>query len=255
MIRDYAIENLELRKEYQRRIPNLKFEYRFGCGMTTEEKIAFIDKYAALLPYYDSYNKYGGVATYIWTLIEKFYKDRENLPIDIGGYVKTVSLKAWLRKNDPERLINSSYHYGNFLMFGYHEYNINSSLRSGNVLLDRKDEMTNRWYQSLLGRLRELEDTYYTENDPICTGIRKIKELCDKYGCLGSNRISMVAANGLSFADKEWCRRFDEEPVTVEEINVILAAYDKTKKFIDNISAEIKSNPLIKEKKEEEESA
>lgn len=245
MIKDYAVENLELRKEYQKRIPRVKFEFRFGMDMTTDEKIQFINKNAAILPYYEKYEKYGGVATYLWNIIDRFCEERVALSKDTYGYVKTVSLKAWLKRNDPMSIVDNWYHYGTYRLFGY-DSNINHQEKNSTYDVDRKDAIVNEWYKGLLNELLKVEEIYYTEHDPISNGIREIVKLEKMYGCLGSERIASIAGNGLSYTRKDWLDWTKDPPVTVEEIDAILAAYDKTRKFIENISAEINSNPAIK---------
>ena len=53
-----------------------------------DDKIAFVD------------SMQDGVLSYLLFLIEKFNEDKENMPKDSWGHVKTVSLKAWIKKND-----------------------------------------------------------------------------------------------------------------------------------------------------------
>lgn len=65
-----------------------------------EDKIAFVDKIQ------------DGKLSYILDLTEKFEKDKGTMPTDSFGYVKTVSFKAWLKRNDNRNLIANSYGYG-----------------------------------------------------------------------------------------------------------------------------------------------
>lgn len=69
----------------------------FACEseVSTEDKVSFVDQFQE-----------GGLS-YILDLVKKFEADLPNLKKDEGGCVKTVSLQAWLRRNDHRNLVCS----------------------------------------------------------------------------------------------------------------------------------------------------
>ena len=74
--------------------------WRLEREVSREDKIRFIDE------------RTDGEITKILELSEKYAKEKEQLPHDEKGHVKTVSLKAWLKRNDTDRLFDADYHIG-----------------------------------------------------------------------------------------------------------------------------------------------
>ena len=105
---EYKVEDLVLyneKKNARKSIlqEQLNYPYIFGWehSMSEKEKIDFIDTY------YKKDNQTGW-ATYMLDLINKYLSEKVNLPKDSYGYVKTVSLKAWLKKTTHEKLFVQS---------------------------------------------------------------------------------------------------------------------------------------------------
>ena len=87
--------------------------YDCESNVSREDKIAFVD------------SKQDGILSYLLTLIEKFNQDVENMPKDQWDNVKTVSLKAWIKKNDTKYsrpIIDDHYRYGRYFVLGMERY-------------------------------------------------------------------------------------------------------------------------------------
>ena len=104
---EWKVENMSLLND-----KNCLFVGRekiYGCESETskEDKIAFVD----------SMND--GKLTYILDLWKKFQENEGNLVKDKYGYVKTVSLKAWIKRNDLRNMLDNNYHHGDIVMLKY----------------------------------------------------------------------------------------------------------------------------------------
>ena len=86
---------------------NFNGTYFFEDEVSREDKIAFVD------------SKQDGILSYLMMIIEKFNQDVDNMPKDQWGNVKTVSLKAWIKKNDTKYsrpIIDDHYRYGRYFV-------------------------------------------------------------------------------------------------------------------------------------------
>lgn len=93
----------------------------YACedSVSREDKIAFVD------------SKTDGNLSYFLSLIEKFNSEKENLPKDQYGNIKTISLKAWVKRNDTryqQKVIDDWYQYGRYNLLGC-ERNIQSNTK------------------------------------------------------------------------------------------------------------------------------
>lgn len=81
---EWKVEEQKLTKH--KNIINGKTVYACESTISREDKIAFVD------------SMQDGKLSYILELAEKFKQDKETLPKDKWEDVKTVSLKAWIKK-------------------------------------------------------------------------------------------------------------------------------------------------------------
>lgn len=109
---EWKVEDMRLREEAINE--NLKWSsyevfkntystpYIFKCenAISKEEKIKFVDEMT------------NGKLSYVINLVNKFDNEKETLPKDSYGEVKTVSLKAWLKRNDSEQVIDNYFKCG-----------------------------------------------------------------------------------------------------------------------------------------------
>ena len=106
----WDVKEMALLKEFKENNGNgIVRGYIFKCEseLSREEKIAFVDE------------RYDGKLSYILGLVDKFNAEKDSLPKDSWGNIKTVSLKAWINRNDTKygksdyrRIIDSCYDYG-----------------------------------------------------------------------------------------------------------------------------------------------
>ena len=87
----WDVKEMALLKEFKEN-NGKEIDYIFKCEseLSREEKIAFVDE------------RYDGKLSYILCLVDKFNAEKDGLPKDSWGNIKTVSLKAWINRNDTK---------------------------------------------------------------------------------------------------------------------------------------------------------
>ena len=204
------------------------------CTFPVKKKINFIDKYIALTD--RDMNKYKNCASYMLALIKKYNEEKDSLKKNSWGGVKENSLKAWLRKNDLQGMVDVNYEPGRYRIAGYKEYRLDGAYT--NSLVDS-------WFTNLLYELENKERNYFLDTDPIALGIKKIKEYEGKYGCLGNDRIGSIAGNGYSYLENSWLKWTKYSPVDINEVEKILKLYEKLEKFNNELAAEAMADNCI----------
>ena len=169
-------------------------------------------------------------------LIKKYNEEKDSLKKNSWGGVKENSLKAWLRKNDLQGMVDVNYEPGRYRIAGYKEYRLDGSYT---------DSLVDSWFTNLLYELENKERNYFLDTDPIALGIKKIKEYEGKYGCLGNNRISSIAGNGYSYLENSWLNWTKYTPVDINEVEKILKLYEKLEKFNNELAAEAMADNCI----------
>lgn len=222
---EYRIEDCKLYNERKNASLPIIGDYIYKMeSLPREEKIKFIDEY-----YEKNGNK--GACTYMLNLINKYLEEKDNLPKDNWGYVKTISLKAWLKRNDPWKIVDDHYHYGSYY-FANREYSNFATLTprptwSSNVpYYDEEGKIVDLWFHDVLNILYYEEERYFFDHDPLILKIRKIEEYGRLYGSFGIKKIDMIASNGVKVLDSDWRRTFHCSLITKEEIDEMIKVYE-----------------------------
>ena len=237
---DYKVERMALYREKEVFGDRKFFKYTYGMYFSREEKINFIDKYIALTD--RDMNKYKNCASYMLALIKKYNEEKDSLKKNSWGGVKENSLKAWLRKNDLQGMVDVNYEPGRYRIAGYKEYRLDGS---DTVYDEEPVSLVDSWFTRLLCELEKKERNYFFNTDPVAQGIKKIKEYEGKYGCLGNNRISSIAGNGYSYLENGWLKWTKYSPVDINEVEKILKLYEKLEKFNNELAAEAMADNCI----------
>lgn len=207
--------------------------------LSEKEKIEFIDKNYLLRG-----NK--GGATYMLNLMDKYNAEKDSLKKDSWGYVKTNSLKAWLKKNDPWGIVDDHYHYGNY-SFGGHEYSDFSSKTPRPIwgssestpYYDEDGRIVDLWFHDVLNEKWSLEMMYFYDHDIRTQKAKTIKEFCNKYGDFGIEMFAIVGGNGEKTLDKEWCRITNHRMPLETELNKMLEVYEEVDRLMISKTDEI----------------
>ena len=156
----WNVEELKLKNEKANNYAGKERIFNCESELTREEKIAFVD------------NMQDGKLSYILELVDKFNRDKSTLPKDAYGHVKTVSLKAWINRNDTKygntdytRIIDSWYNYGKIHFLGSERWitwnDFEDKKSYYDIYANYVDEIFHRQLQQCL----KMEDEYFRAHD------------------------------------------------------------------------------------------
>ena len=193
----------------------------YDCESNTsrEDKIAFVD------------SKQDGILSYLMTLIEKFNQDVDNMPKDQWNNVKTVSLKAWIKKNDTKYsrpIIDDHYRYGRYFVLGMERYITSNSKGCYDTYEDLVDELFHRQLKTC----EQEEQSYFLEHDEYSILKRKFGEMMDKYSTIFG--VSIVTSGNNYYVGN-----FKENrEITVDELKDLLSKYEQLDSLVEKLTEE-----------------
>ena len=207
-------------------------EQIFSCENTLSraEKIAFVD------------SMQNNKLSYILNIIERFQADVDSLPKDSHGCVKTVSLKAWIKRNTvecmkPLVIFDTSYNYGYFSFLGIHRSIVHNYNCMGRY--DTYDDIVDEAFHRQLKKCKEKEREYFLAHDEY--SILKEKFRNKNFNTTFGVNIAMCSTGEIyvfeddrSFYDKDNYYR----KITIEELKYLLSKYEELDKLVEKITKE-----------------
>lgn len=192
--------------------------------LSREEKIEFIDKMQ------------NGKLSYILNLIEKFEKEKSSLKVDSIGNIKTVSLKAWLKKNDTLSLVDNSYNYGKFYILGREGY-IQYPDRENHY--DTFSDIVDELFHRQILKCVQMERKYFLDNDEYTILKRHIKSQYDKYS-VGFGAHLGFCSDGNIYVYEDNDNDEDDDTkyreITMEELKDLSDKYAQLDALVEKIS-------------------
>jgi len=233
------IESLKEGKHYPENLVFLKMNknniYKVSPYMTDGLKIYAIEKEISLedkIKIIDIFHN--NIATYMLDIIIKWENEKDSLPKDRWDNPKTVSVKAWIKRNDPLNKIDTEFKIGKYHLFERRFESLNikcPSTEYGYSMEYTGEHVVNQWFHNLCVMLYKEELKWFEENDLMQVKINKVKELGKSYRTIFNCKL----LNDIIYNK--------EENVTEEQINVFLSAYDVIERCIVE-QTEIISNVL-----------
>ena len=204
-----------------------KRPYIFQCEneVSREDKIAFVDAMQ------------DGKLSYILELSDKFLKDVENLPKDAWGDVKTVSLKAWIRRNDTRNLIDVTYTYGLIRCLGGR--NIVCINRKG--AYDAHEDYVDNVFHNQLKLCRQKEHEYFLSHDEYSILKQKLRDYDRKYPSVTFGIYLGFHSSGeiVIYADAEYK---DKRAITMDELKLLISKYEQLDAFVETLNSQVSIN-------------
>lgn len=192
--------------------------------VSREDKIAFVDSI------------HDGKLSYILSLIEKFKEDKESLPKDQWGNVKTVSLKAWIKKNDTKYgrpLIDDWYHYGKFNLLGMDRYITYDGTYDGKGTWDTYDDLVDEVFHRQLKECEKKEKEYFLTHDEYSILKQKLRDR--NYHTTFGVHIGFCSDGEIYVYDNDHERR---RPITIEELKELLFKYEQLDALVEKLTSE-----------------
>lgn len=180
--------------------------------LSKEEKIEIIDKYS------------DGLATYMLTIINKWNDEKDSLPKDSWGYPKTISKKAWIKRNDQKKIIDNEYRIGDYWMFGskFKDLSIQCpTTEYGRNMEHTGQHVVNQWFYDFCYKQLQEEQKWFKEHDSKQIKITQVKNLGDHYGTVFGCKL----LNDIVWNNKK-------TDITDEQLDAFINAYEALKKCI-----------------------
>lgn len=215
---NWKVEEMKLMNDKGRGYGDNNKNYVCENKLTLEEKIEFVDKMQ------------GGKLSYILNLIDKFNKDKEKgiLKLDSQDRVKTVSLKAWIKKNDiayERNVINYDYYYGRICLLEV----------TGYIQTINKETFIKNVFNAQLKKLEQEEYRWFLAHDEYSILYNKLEEYIDKYSTTFGLRVITGSNITLCKNEDDW----EGRKFTIEELKTLISYYEKLEDFITQLSKEI----------------
>lgn len=231
----WKVENLALMNEKVQYYENRERIYAVERELSREEKIAFVD------------SMQDGKLSYLLALQEKFDREKDQLPKDKYGDVKTSSLKAWIKRNDTkyERpMIDCEYNCGLYRLC-----ETDCKLQNPEMILELYDtykDFVDVCFHRQLIRCEKEEHKYFREHDKYSILQDKIFDYFEKYRT--SFGVSLMMSNDGCFVYDENDSK-KRRKLTLEEMKLLVSKYNEIDEFIDALSADVSITFKPKENK------
>lgn len=221
----YKVEDLKFynQKDSYVQFKNKKIYYN---DTTIEDKVALIDEL------------YGGFASYMLELFDKFQKEKDTIKKDNKGNYITISFNNWVKKNDKRHLLKPLLCQNDkkqkYYVFLNKKYNIEEGEKAKFYYglsiypLLIKDDTISQWYNDLIEELISKETAYFKQHNLYYQKIQKIKNYEKRYGNpLNSEDINDICFNG-------------KENIKEETLDRILILYKKYEILLGQLKEEFK---------------
>lgn len=193
--------------------------YEIEDRLSEEEKLAFIDEMKE------------GLGTYVFNLLKKWEAEKDTLPHKWGN-PKTVSKKAWIKRNDPHGVINIDYSLGTYYLFKTKFLQLSticSSTEYGYSLEYTGKSVVHQWFHDLCKELYYQEKKYFEDHDTKEVKLAQVRKLGDRYGIVFDNQL---------LNDIVWNR---EKNVTEAELDQFINAYEALERHIKEITVTLET--------------
>ena len=217
----WKVEEMKLMNEASNIYIGREKIYSFENTSTRKEKIEFVD------------SLYDNKLSYLLDLAKKYKEDEKSLSKDEYGHIRTVSLKAWIKRNDVLNLLDKDYRYGKIYRTNRYLWNINekSNLNDDSCYDDFVDEI---FHKTLKG-LEYEEIRYFKEHDEYTCLKKKVMEKAEKYGTSFGLNIAWSSSDNI-YINYDTSK---ERKITLEECRILLSKYEKLEQYIEDLSNEI----------------
>lgn len=214
---DWNVEEMTLMNEKDNEVQRVGKIY--SCeNIDRQEKIDFIDKL------------YDGKMSYIVNLIDKFEYDKNSLPKGTYEYVKTVSLKAWLKRNDSLEIVDRDYKYGRIRFLDAQRYITDANVKGG---YDTHKNIVDEYFHRTLKNCEREEQKYFKKHDEY--SILKDKFTTKNYGTTFGVQISSWSAGEICIYDDN----NNQREITIDELKLLLSKYEELDRLIEKITGEV----------------
>lgn len=217
---EWNVEDLVLSKQESAVYIDREKIYSCESEVSREDKIAFVDKMQ------------DGKLSYLLSLFEKYEKDKENMPKDSYGNVKTVSLKAWIKRNDTKYgrpLLDNTWHYGSYYIVGL-QRSMETTQKKGNY--DTYEDLVDEVFHRQLRECENMERKYFLEHDEYSVLKKRFRE---------REHMTTFGVHISDWSNGQLCVVSDsgeEREITLDELKELLGKYDQLDELVNKLTEE-----------------
>lgn len=220
---EWKVENMALLNQTSELFFGKEKIYDCENKVSREDKIAFVDSLQ------------DGKLSYLLKLIGKFNQDKENLPKDQWNNIKTVSLKAWIKKNDTKYnrpIIDNDYRYGRYYILGMKRSITYDSKGNRDTYEDLVDELFHRQ----LKKCEDEERKYFLKHDEYSILKSKLIKYQDKYNTSFGVNFCICSSGKVSiYKDEDFIA---EREITMDELKELLSKFEQLDFLVKKITEE-----------------
>jgi len=190
--------------------------FQIETEISEEEKIKIMDEVE------------NGMASYMLNILTKWGEEKDSLPKATYGRIKTVSKKAWIKRNDDKKIITNDYKIGRYFLFGteFKEMSlICPTTNYGYEMIYTDKNVINQWFHDFCQKLYLEEKKYFESINPFEIKLKKIQEYANQYGILDNQKINDIKYTNTGY----------KYVVIDEELNIIIEVYEKIEKYYESI--------------------
>lgn len=194
-----------------------KGDFLFEEDTPREDKIQFINE------------RTNGMLDYILDLAKKWQKDKDALPKEHWGGVKTVSKKAWIKRNDTKKALSYDYDIGSIRVSGLPSRRI-FNLEDRNYY-EKKDDFIDEAFHNILMDCLGEEKKYFRSHDEYQVLADKVQSEFEhnRYSSFGLTIVQGSQGLWISDGSKDWDK--NKRRLTLAELKKLVELNDKLKEF------------------------
>lgn len=215
---DWKVEELKLINGKKKYIGRQQI-YAIEDEVSRDDKISFVD------------SRTDGKLSYVLALCEKFEAEKETLKKDDWGNVKTVSLKAWLNKNDTRNICDTSYHYGSMNIYKSMKRFITSDPLTSGGTYDTYTDLVDEVFHRVLCDCDIEETKYFKEHDEYEILKNSVNDYMDRYNVTFGVRI--ITGSVFAVGDFDKHRDF-----TIDELKELVSKYQQIDNLVEKLTNE-----------------
>lgn len=194
-----------------------KGDFLFEEDTSREDKIQFINE------------RTNGMLDYVLDLAEKWQKDKDALPKEHWGGVKTVSKKAWVKRNDTKKVICFDYDIGKIRVAGLPSRNI-FNLEDRNYY-EKKDDFIDEAFHNVLENCLKEEKKYFRSHDEYQMLADKVQTEFEhqRYSAFGLHIVRGTQGLWITDGSDNWDK--NRRRLTLAELKKIVELNEKLNEF------------------------
>lgn len=222
-------------KKEELKFKNMK-EQPFGTLRQAFEDFASTVSYQDKFEFLDMRNDYK--LTEIKRIIDLYRATRDERKYDSYGSVKTVSLKAWIKRNDPAHIFEIDYSVGRTKGFYLAAYLQDLALVNDiKDVGDRFENCVNKLFVETCYKLLEEEIAYFKSTDPYEIAKTSLRDYAERYSTTFNMHLGFCSDDRIFVYEDDDCSDDKKHEISLVEISEMLKKYQLLEK-VDKLLTE-----------------